>query len=50
VPATGVQSPSDFGTLTFGSGSQTFNLAEQPGDTLTGRIAFVNLFWPLLIL
>jgi PEP-CTERM putative exosortase interaction domain len=36
VPVTGVQSPSSFGTLTFGSGSQTVNLAS--GDTLTGRI------------
>jgi hypothetical protein len=38
VPVTGVQGPSDFGTLTFGSGSQTFNIAGQPGDTLTGSI------------
>lgn len=40
VPATGAtaNAQSPFGTLTFGSGSQTVHLTAQPGDTLTGRI------------
>ena len=40
VPATAAtaNAESPFGTLTFGSGSQTFDIAGQPGYNLTGRI------------